>query len=382
MKTKRPNIFLLLALFACLALILFGYLEIQHYKSDLADKESDLESTNAALNEKQQEAGFLAEKLDAASLEIAGLNERINESSKQLAQVSEKYVSTKQDINQTISDIEAFQKKIEESMAWFKTNSELGAETSSALNWEVKLDVITQGLHMCYESDGAICRIKTGCFELVNSKVVKMSYITDIVSTNQKDRLISLNEFINNKGGDCEDYSLFVKAEWNYVLQKCNDSGATQFMLESPKYELDVGATYYADFEDRWFLQDTPTQIISDGSIYPNVICGQLDDSKSGHCELAITKQKINSLYSLSELNDAPIIEPQGGYYDGKIGIRASGIVLPTYYEKSMPSEYIYQVITDSDLYLLSETGWRSYSSFEADLNTAKEQLLELLKRN
>lgn len=292
--------------------------------------------------------------------------------------LSRAYNLLKKEVDSTIKKIEVYEAELQESMEWFKTNSVL--DTS-----EEQQEVMDYLEDDCFERKGNSCYIKTGCFYLVNSKKLGLKYKWDVRTSGEIDKLQSINEFIENKGGDCEDYSLFYKAEYNSVLEDCGDVDSLNIMLEAWTPTQDSADWYWLDFSRTWYLNSVRETNLKEAYIYPNIICGSIYDLNSGevsgHCVIAFTSIKIESRQDIQNLEGAPLIEPQDGRYMGLAGDQSSGIYLMTEDNYQNPPEsYIYEIITDNDLFLFSrEHGkWLSYSVFDAELNAKKLELLNI----
>lgn len=292
--------------------------------------------------------------------------------------LNEDYSILKDETNSLLIDINTYQEEIEESLEWYKTNSMLDDTTEQK---RVKRQIDDN----CIEIKNNECRIKLGCFYLINSEKLDLEYKYDKTIYEKKDKLTSINDFLKNEGGDCEDYSLFFKAEYNYALNQCKDNN---IILEGWKYpdSEDKETKYWLNFQKIWYLKDVAKIEIKE-NIYPNIICGNLYDpileDISGHCMVAFTKKEIKSINDLSELDGAYIIEPQDGSFQGNINRENSEVYLldeNIWYDETVAS-WIYSIITDNDYFLFSESDlyWDSYSSFNSQLNKNKNELLLLL---
>jgi len=315
---------------------------------------------------------------------LQNLNENYNQLNKSYTELNKSYSELnefenilKKEINSTITKIETYGIELKESMAWFKTNSILNKDNQK------QSEAISLLESYCLEKTSNQCHIKTGCFYLINRINLNLDYQSDIRTTGEKDKLQSLNEFIQNGGGDCEDYGLFYKAEFNSILEKCKVFNSSNIVLES-YYETEETSPYFIDFYNRWFIDRATKVDLKEGYIYPNVICGNIFDLNldiiGGHCVVAFTKNKIKSIEDLNNLDKSQIIEPQDGSYMGLINDVSSDIYLIT--KNNIHNSYIYEVITDEDLFLFSTKyeEWLSYSIFDNELNTQKLELINLMK--
>jgi len=278
-----------------------------------------------------------------------------------------------EEVQSNLNLINEYTKEIQSSMSWFKDNSILG-ET-----WREK-QAKNELINMCYSSNSDTCFINLACFYLMNDHFIGLKYKTDIETSFQEDKLQSLENFSLNGGGDCEDYSLFYKAEYNYLFELC---GEKKINLESVIFGEDITKEFYLNNQKTWYINGEG-KILSEGYIYPNIICGNIYDLEtqliSGHCVIAFTKKEILSISDLKELDLSPIIEPQNGGYMGLINDASSEIYLLKENQESYPNSYIYEIITNNDLFFFKEENksWQSYAFFYNILNKQKETLIAL----
>jgi hypothetical protein len=195
----------------------------------------------------------------------------------------------------------------------------------------------------------------------------------------------SISEFLENKGGDCEDYSLFYKAEYNYALSQCagKDILLEGWYVPGPK---EYGSTYWLTFQKTWFLDDVVKIDIVDHP-HPNMVCGNLydpnKDQVSGHCMLAFSNKRIESVADLKFLVGAYLIEPQDGSFKGNVNEENSKVHLMDewLYPEASQLSYIDSVITDTDFFLFSgeDLQWQSYSQFSSLLHAKQEQVVQMV---
>ncbi|MFH1587133.1 MAG: hypothetical protein ABID38_04710 [Candidatus Diapherotrites archaeon] len=307
--------------------------------------------------------------------------------------------NTLDDIDSTLEEIEAFKQDIQDSMDWFRYNS-VFPKKETVMRFKIRSN--------CFDFRANSCVLITGCLPHINEKDFYFRYKADItekdfdfkyrgdydvldslVDSTVSDRLISLEEIIKNKGGDCEDFSLFYKAEVNYFLEECFAPGDREIILEAYQDPYSIGPGYYlTKSHDWWIPRVSPVKI--KGYKYPNIVCGSLYDFQrddvAGHCIIAFTKNKIEGIENLhSDLNGAALIEPQTGEFMGYVNgsseitmIPDTSIHINDSYDDTEHLSLINEVITDGDYFLYDserEINWISYSSFK---ETLSEQELEL----
>jgi len=230
-------------------------------------------------------------------MEIDSLREQIDSMPKfdageiYLIKIKQANIESKIDsINYNISEIKD---QLHSSMEWFTTNSKI--EDPKIIN----------KLSQC--ADG--CNINLNCIAEVN-EALGFKYIID---TNETEYLKSIDEFIADGFGDCEDYWLLYKAEYNTLV---DNMGACDEIIST-------------DYE-------TGINLYTDGNMY--VICGQNDED--AHC--------LNYIVGI-ETGKKYFIEPQWGMYDPD-------------FEEEYPT--LTFIITDDnfEIYNFDTNTWYSYS--------------------
>lgn len=331
--------------------------EYSQYKSDALSQisacRSDLEDTNAALAKCEDE-------YRQALREISDLNER-------LSAIHEK-------IPRLLDLIDEYQMEIEQSMEWFRANATLDAVSKSD---EIKHYLERDCVKIVFDPDtlGDVCVINTGCLWLVNENYLGLEYKYDS-EIGAWDKLLSLQDFYKNGGGDCEDFALFYKAEWNYLLGLCGDTPVRVVSW------VDGSGKFWLDNAKHWYVPDADAVEWSE-YVYPAVVCGNIYDPNtgdiSGHCVVAFTREPIRRLSDINLLIGAPLVEPQNGMYLGREG-NDSGIFLVVSPEDYEQPSNIWQVITDNDMYAFSESygQWYGYSEFWNLLERERVDLLSL----
>jgi cell division protein FtsL len=306
------------------------------------------------------------------------LNASYTSISEEKEKLNHSYSDLKRETEKLLTDVDVYQKNMKESLEWYKQNSLLG---NSSIHQKIKRH-IEENCVLITEDE---CRIKLACFDFVNSIKLDLNYISDDLKYGKDDKLASVEEFLDNSGGDCEDYALFFKAEFNHILNKYKDK---KIIIESweklPSNESPN--KYWLNFQKTWFLKDAVVVEIKD-YIYPNIICGNLYDpildEIGGHCILAFTKDRIRSVADLSKLNNAYMVEPQDGSFKGRVNSIDSGVYLlgsMILYESWLKS-WIFSVISDEDYFLYNEDliQWQSCGEFLNLLETKKEKLFLML---
>lgn len=340
--------------------------------SQLNSRVSALSSDNERLNlEKEKTYAALLEK----SSNLTSLQQKYASLDKNFSLLGTDYSKLREETDNLLASVDEYQKQIQSSLDWYKANSVLG-ETNPEKATKSRID------SNCYNIIDQACHIKLGCFYLVNREKLELQYEYDLLSSGKADKLSSITEFLANGGGDCEDYSLFYKAEFNYAKQKCKQYPLT---IEGWKVsaEGEGEMKYWLNFDETWYLQDVVRLEFKD-YIYPNIICGNLYDPVAnrlqGHCMIAFSKSEIRSILDLALLGGAYIIEPQDGSFQGNLNQPSSGVYLADMQTIDGNSMLVFTVITDNDFFLFERgNGWQSYASFSNMLSLKEQQLRQLV---
>ncbi|MEM3654712.1 MAG: hypothetical protein QXO60_02160 [Candidatus Micrarchaeia archaeon] len=325
-----------------------------------SEKQELITSLQSALEKNEN----LKRKLNEAEANYSQLQNEYQMLTQNYTLLGSRYEQLKDEANALLAKLDEYSQKINESMSWFSQNSNI-----EKMNNNLKTSLVSDLKTECYKIILDECRIKTACFYLVNDEFYGLRYISDTSLYNREDKLSSLDEFIANKGGDCEDYSLFFKAEMNNVLSKCSNK---KIIIES-YMPIENGNRYFINNRDTWFIRDVEAKELKPGNIYPYVVC-YLTEPLLGHCVVAFSQYKINNSSQINLLNGAELIEPQDGSYMGEIG---KEIKLPVF--KNGINELMI-VISDNDMYSFENGEWIGYADFILSIDNMKKELQEYLK--
>ncbi|MFH1063572.1 MAG: hypothetical protein V1729_00660 [Candidatus Woesearchaeota archaeon] len=332
------------------------------------------------LTEIQQKDSLIA-GIDSEKRKLEGdlndLNSSYEEIQIQHGTLSQDYQGLKIQVTGTLEKIDEYNEEIEESMDWFRYNSALGKSQKEGF---ARMYIDTD----CYYPADNACYIKTGCLHLVNTENLDLRYRYDLETSKEIDKLQSLSEFISNKGGDCEDYSLFFKAEWNYLLDQCMKTHDPEKIIIEGWYQDEKSSDrHWLDYDKDWYIDDVTGIKLSKGYIYPNVVCGLVYNFRlakpSGHCVIALTQKRMESLQDIELLDHAYLIEPQDGSYMGRVNeVPGLKLLVDGEREELIFTPHIFSVITDNDYFLFYNSAWHSYSQFEDQLIEHKRILSEI----
>lgn len=298
---------------------------------------------------------------------------------KDYEELQERMTST---VSTTQEELQSFKTEIEESMEWFKVNSNI----SDIYEYKGIRSMIRG---KCVDFDGDRCRVKLACFPLVHGIIKRFTYREDEKVFAKEDKLQSLTEFVQNKGGDCEDYSLVVSAELNYVHDYCNGVGAEYIEYEVADYEM--GGEYLVDFGGEWYLYGFGRYLLPKDYSYHYIVCGNFpseldpnyvgEEEYAGHCAIAFTDRYLDASDNVYDvLKNSIIVEPQSG-------MLIDDLRSPWYLsvpKNGMQSVYfspdIYMVISENDLYIYRDieglSFWQGYADFIPKIEEMESQLI------
>lgn len=334
--------------------------KIQNQKNELEGVVKNLEKNNSELNKKLEE-----------------MNNENRNLSNFLANMKETLQNFEKELYEKIDLIDNYKNEINRSISWYNKNSRF-----YKIN-DLKIDNLISNLkeslkNKCIKIITNECTIKIGCIFLVNSEYQDFGYRKD-ETINATDKILSLEDFLKNKGGDCEDFALFFKAEFNYLRELCKDK---KIILETYHWDMKKfkkSDKYYLDVNNKWYIEYSKKVELN----YTNlvVICGNLydlnQDKISGHCMVALTKEKINSVDDIEFLLNAEVIEPQTSEFQGIIGI---DFKLAGFDNITNKDSYIDSIITDDDFYIYSKKydKWLSLKKLHSELENSEQNFLKM----
>ncbi len=298
-----------------------------------------------------QDSKVLEENFNALkkSLELLkNENQELKDSNSKLlresASLSSAMKSTKIEVEQALEKLNDFETTVKNSIKWFRENTNIQ-------NYS-EYEKIRKELDACLQMNEN-CNINLKCIYDVNKKN-GIRYRYDEDTTGKEDFLKDLKLIYEQYGGDCEDFSLLYRAEFNYLMDKCLIN-----------YTLDYIYSIATDPKT-----DNSFRIDED---YMSIICGTFDPKEvignvAGHCLNALTKNPIKSSDEIySQITYGVMVEPQLGEFYGymnsteHIKIFDDGTVPDTLY-------YLDFVITDDDLYIYNpyseKVKWGGYHDF------------------
>ncbi len=330
-------------------------------------------------NAKLASDNALAQKIIAQrEADIAMLNSTIESQESSIQSLSG-------NINKTKAELDTFEKSLNESSAWFKTNADI-------TNFDQYRSYLFRIEFSCVQLSGGYCNVKLACLPLVNDIYMGVTYQTDEETSNRTDKLQSLSEFYDNKGGDCEDYSLASKAELNYIKSYCAKAGKTKLSFEAA--QENINGVYAVDVPQTWGYKNAKAYDLPQGYDKYFVLCGAFPSASgipnaaagvSGHCLLAFSRNGIAGSSDIyPAISDAILVEPQTGYYYAATA--GDNVFLKPQDGQNYSENQLYTqpsfwaVITDDDYYLYAKSDdgiwkWSGYKDLYARAEQARAQL-------
>ena len=355
--------------------------------AQLEGQQKILESQKSGLV--AQVAQITAER-DAARRQVEQANASILALNSTVSAQTGKIASLVLNINATKKSLDDFEGQINASMSWFKDNTNI-TQVRQFREMQNQLNLF------CIDAYGDTCRIKLSCPRLVNDKYSQFEYKTDESLFGKADKLQSLQEFADNRGGDCEDYSLAVKAELNFLVQKCSERGLKKIEFEPVTYAS--GQKYvikddtYSTPPVTWYYDDAKAVPLPLNYSNYQVVCGTFAFGTStngtvvlgGHCLLGFSKTRIsNSSDIYPAISDSYFVEPQSGYLTDTTGYvkPQTGQMLAADFRNTQAS--IWAIITGDDFYIYSQADdgtwrWRGYKDIYGNTEAIRASLEKII---
>ena len=297
--------------------------------ADISGLQSSLSSTQLALN---QTNSTLQAALSALDLSLGKL-----ESQGQTLEQTREEMSS---LSQNLTDME---QSINESIKWFTDNSVLTPGTS---------------FFAPYAADRCVSgnELNLACVEYFMEKRLGFEYINK-----SADKLYSIDEMIAHGGGDCKEYSIFLKALLNTYKDEGKDYELTGWTPGSGRFQI------YSSGQTLWYYNGSATDLGMLEGLKPYSICyvTQVSDEEiEGHCIVALAEDNVSvESGGLTGLDGAMAFEPQDGQYMGDVGT-AFHVCQSGEEDCDTSVGSIVIVMSDNDIYEFRDGQWDSLGGF------------------
>jgi len=297
---------------------------------------------------------------------LAEYQQDLQQKSEQLSSTKTNLSSAQAKISSISEELTSLESNINSSMGWFKENSALPANYS----WNVDIFKERISKDCVYQN-----KLNLACISYrLSTTAVSLTYKTDL-EAGKEDFLQPIKYTVNRGGGDCEDYSLFLKATLNslkeskykFSLVAWEPNAGTDFRVYPPESEQDVQYYYYGGAKG-----------VNLGSLSNSfyVICYPLTPD-AGHCTVAVSPIQINSSAQLPLLEGASVFEPQNGRYLGKIGIDFEICNAQNSQRCYSRTGSIITVIADDDLYQIYNEKWVGYADYREQISQLRQTIAQ-----
>lgn len=347
---------------------------------ELSATKGELEGKSAQLEEANARIGDLAGKLNRTSVELELARGELENTSQELR-------LTRMDLNETSIELESTREKLREEQAlleeameeFARLRGEVAAieeSVNSSIQWFRGNSLLPQSMNRFFWKSYLGCAeggtLKLACVPFLMERDLAFTYKPEY-----PDRLLSLDEMVAKPGGDCEDFSLFLKAYLNRLKQASAGKSVEAWD--------EGGSQRYIIYEDEdgthWYVWGKAHPLGSLADLHPYAICfttRYLEGSFEGHCMVALSRNEISSVEGIGGLEGADVFEPQNGIYAGRVGenyrICADGETLCG----TAPGSIIF-IIADDDLYQFMGGEWKSYKLYLGMAEELEEKIGGLL---
>ena len=323
-----------------------------------------LSSQKTQTKEKESELGTAQKDLVDMELQLQAKTQELVQTKTTLANTNADLSRLRSDFLEFRTEIKDLNDSLTDSIRWFKNNSEL--PSSQAFRNEVTKvqyeGFLQYAVHDCSEKDGSTTKIKLACVSFLMGKLLSFKYISGLLGENYG--LYPISTSISRGGGDCKDFSLFLKAFLNFLK---NGSTETDFVLEGMTPDsthaeyIIYGARQSGD--EFYYYPHYRGEILGTVADYPYVVCYGVDQTV-GHCIVALSQKQITSVTDVNNLLSARTVEPQSGEYEGIIGTDFH-LCKNGDEDCERTPRNIYVILSDDDIYQFKDGAWTSNAGYQ-----------------
>ncbi|MCP4647962.1 MAG: hypothetical protein GY852_09575 [bacterium] len=348
-KINWIEVFLFLFSLILLGLSVVHFMQADELRSENAALSDELAGTNAELKsaketvafqgntisglklEMEQKDSALESEIEGIAVDLNGTKGRVSEIEEDFDEFREEYVELQGQYEEKAAEYEAlmgeigdFELDLQEKMYWYTENADFGGETK-----------------------GFLSRIDTKCIDDDVLNMPCVAYVLDErdykYRSEGKDYIKSLEEFENDNGGDCEDWSIFVKAIINEISAEYEIDELRVVDFNRPGYfevYTDDDITYYYSYADiNMKIEDL------------QVACFPVRGGY-GHCAL---------------VSEDVIFEPQDGSYLARAYWDEESYLIRN-------GGFVEVLMDDEDIHVDTGDGWISYASFIEEIELILEK--------
>ncbi len=318
--------------------------EIAVLKSKINQKDAELGSLRLNLSERETE-------LTSLYKDLAEAEQKLNETEAELQSKQTTLEEYTEEFNELSSDIEDIESSLNDSLQWLSENSKMSVQTEYFISYS----------DMKCNDDG---ELNLACIPLFMDRHIGFTYIDE-----PNDKLNSIDEMVEKGGGDCEDYSIFLKALLN------DYEGSPKLIA----WEAEPGSTFivHTTSTKEWYYEDSASVDLGRLKDYhPVVFCYVTSYTivrLEGHCIVALPESEIAANEDIAFLEGAKTFEPQTGEYTGRIGTDFN----LCYDDQSCgyyPGDSII-IISDNDLFQYIDGQWKSLAEYQGKADELKERI-------
>ncbi|MFA6328756.1 MAG: hypothetical protein WCY41_04890 [Candidatus Micrarchaeia archaeon] len=330
-----------------------------------SQKLSQAQSQYAALNSKylstQQELSAASEQLKAEQARLADASAQLSITESELNESRASLAGQQQKVDALRGELSTLETTINDSIAWFRSNAYMPE------NYTWTTDIFMSRMMSDCTYGGAL---NLACIShLMENTAFSIHYREDIAAGSE-DHLQSVKETIGLGWGDCEDYALIFKA----ILNSARKENASLDVVAWQPAESGEFRVYPTDPSDDgravWVYANAKAAPMGSPS-HAYVVCYSVDEA-SGHCTVALSDADVQSSSQVPLLDGAYVFEPQSGRYMGKLG---ESLSICTHSGCKQQGGKVWLVISDADLYMYGENGWRGYADYLSRVEGARSSL-------
>ncbi|MCX6768219.1 MAG: hypothetical protein NTY83_00005 [Candidatus Micrarchaeota archaeon] len=315
-------------------------------EAELSDTREELRNTGVELNITRMDLNETSEELEDTRGELRETQGSLEEAMEEFVQLRDEVVGIEESVNSSIQ--------------WFRDNAEL----PRTLN------------HFFWESDAGCTgggTLRLACLPFLMEKKIGFTYKSEY-----PDQLLSIDEMVDKPGGDCEDYSLFLKAYINRLKNTGTDRELEAWGQGGERYVI-----FEEDDGTRWYVWGSGHPLGSLQDLNPYAICFTTKyeaETFEGHCIVALSASKINSVEDMQNLDGAETFEPQNGQYTGRVGEQYRVCQEGDTLCDRVPGSIIF-VIADEDLYQFIGGEWVSYELYGEKASELEQKIDDMVEK-